>query len=255
MRKKIAAVFLVVSLCTGSQVLAQEHEQEHEHGHVHWGYTGHEGPEHWGGLAEPFSACKDGRNQSPIDIVPNLDADLSPLTITYIPGGSEIINNGHSIQVNYTAGSTLTLDGQVFELKQFHFHTPSENTINGESFPMEAHFVHADKDGNLAVLALMFKEGTANKELAKAWAQMPQAVGGQESLHQTVDAAALLPANQGYYRFNGSLTTPPCSEGVHWIVLKESAQASKEQIAQFSKVIGVPNNRPVQPVNARIVVE
>ncbi len=222
---------------------------------THWGYSGHEGPEYWGDLLPEYSPCSKGRNQSPIDLTQMINGDLPPIKIDYQPGGNEVINNGHTIRVNYKDGSTITVDGQTFELKQFHFHSPSENIIQGKSFPMEAHFVHADANGNLAVIALMFEKGKKNTELEKAWAHMPGDSHTKSALKASLSADALLPKDRSYYRFNGSLTTPPCSEGVRWLVMKSTALASREQIEKFVGVMGHPNNRPVQPANARMVIE
>jgi carbonic anhydrase len=222
---------------------------------VHWDYTGDIGPEHWGELDPKYSACKEGKNQSPVNLTGMIEGDLLPITINYQSGGNEILNNGHAIQVNYKPGSTITVNGHKFELKQFHFHSPSENTIEGHSYPMEAHFVHADKEGNLAVIAVMFKTGKKNMELEKAWAHMPENTSDKNTLPKSLDASSLLPHNHDYYRFNGSLTTPPCSEGVWWLVMKYFDTASKDQIDKFSSVMGHPNNRPVQPVNARVILK
>lgn len=221
----------------------------------HWTYSGHAGPAHWAELSPAFATCGAGRNQSPVDLTNMIEGELAPITFSYQAGGNEVVNNGHTIQVNYRPGSTISLDGHRFELKQFHFHAPSENTINGESFPMEAHFVHADKDGNLAVVALMFKEGNENSELAKAWSKMPRHAGDKAMLSSVADANSLLPADRDYYRFNGSLTTPPCSEGVYWLVMKQPVSASEKQLEQFAHVMHHANNRPVQPLNARMVVK
>jgi carbonic anhydrase len=222
---------------------------------THWGYSGHEGPEHWGELDPRYSACSEGKNQSPVNLTEMIESDLSPITINYQSGGNEILNNGHTIQVNYKPGSTIIVNGHGFELKQFHFHSPSENTIEGHSYPMEAHFVHSDKEGNLAVIAVMFETGEKNEELEKAWAHMPESAGGKNALPNSVDANILLPHNQDYYRFNGSLTTPPCSEGVWWLVMKYFDTASKEQIDKFAHTMHHPNNRPVQSVNARAILK
>lgn len=227
----------------------------HAGGGAHWGYSGPEGPEHWGSLSPDYVACSTGRNQSPVDVSHTIEADLADIGFQYQAGGREVVNNGHTIQVNYAPGSSIALDGHVFELKQFHFHSPSENRIAGISYPLEAHFVHADQDGNLAVVAVMFSEGPANDALAAAWAQMPEQAGGTNTLEAAVAAADLLPANHGYYRFNGSLTTPPCSEGVWWLVMKQPVSASKAQIEQFSHVMHHANNRPVQPLNARPILQ
>ncbi|HFS85138.1 MAG TPA: carbonate dehydratase, partial [Epsilonproteobacteria bacterium] len=187
---------------------------------AHWGYTGHEGPDAWGSLSPKYKTCSEGQNQSPINVVSSMDADLEALTLDYQAPSTELLNNGHTVQLNFAPGSTLTIDGVAFELKQFHFHTPSENNIEGKSYPLEAHFVHLDKEGNIAVLALMFEEGEENADLAKIWSKMPKSGGDKHALALTDIAKTLLPSNLDYYRFNGSLTTPPCTEGVRWLVLK-----------------------------------
>ncbi|GAB6063462.1 carbonic anhydrase [Deferrisoma palaeochoriense] len=221
----------------------------------HWGYEGHEGPAHWEELSPEFWACGKGKNQSPVDLRGFIEAGLAPLEISYAEAPLAVVNNGHTIQVNYPAGSTLTVDGRTFVLKQFHFHAPSENTVEGKSFPLEAHFVHADDQGNLAVLALLFEQGEENPELAKIWAHMPASAGSQASPEGvSVRADALLPASRDYYRYNGSLTTPPCTEGVLWLVLKTPATVSAEQVEAFRHVMHHDNNRPVQPLNARAVL-
>jgi len=222
---------------------------------AHWGYEGAEGPSHWAELSSEFDTCATGKNQSPINLTHMVKGDLPALKINYAKGGQQIVNNGHTVQVNYTPGSTLEVDGHTYELKQFHFHTPSENNIEGESFPMEAHFVHADKDGNLAVVAVMFKIGDFNPELEKAWSQMPAMAGDQQQLKHVVSAANLLPKDHNYMRFSGSLTTPPCTEGVSWFVMKGYDTASKEQIEHFAHTMHHNNNRPLQAMNARVVVQ
>ena len=221
----------------------------------HWGYTGEAGPENWSKLDAKFAMCGEGRNQSPIDLANLVKADLKPLTFEYKAGATDIVNNGHTIQVNCEAGSFLTVDGHPFELKQFHFHSPSENRIRGRAFPLEGHLVHADKDGNLAVIAVMFEQGAANPLLGKLWGRMPAKDGEKIALPAGLSVTQMLPAGHDYYRYNGSLTTPPCTEGVWWLVLKRPATVSKAQIEQFSKTLGFANNRPVQPLNARPVLE
>ena len=223
-------------------------------GGTHWGYSGHEGPEHWAELSPKFATCSSGKSQSPINLSGFIEADLKPIKFDYKGGGTEILNNGHTIQVNYAPGSHITVDGHDFELKQFHFHAPSENHINGKSYPLEGHFVHADQDGHLAVVAVMFVEGQENKTIAQAWDQMPEHAGDKHEVSR-IAAEGLLPSNRDYYRFNGSLTTPPCSEGVWWLVLKEVVSVSQAQIKKFSHVMHHPNNRPVQAVNGRPVLQ
>ena len=219
----------------------------------HWDYEGAEGPEHWGEIDPNFETCRSGTSQSPIDIHDTVDADLPPLEIHYAVGGRDEVNNGHSIQINYEPGSTITLGGHDYQLKQFHFHTPSENHVEGHAFPLEAHLVHADDKGNLAVIAVMFEAGAHNQALADAWQDMPETPHTHHLLLTRASAAALLPANHDYYRFDGSLTTPPCSEGVAWLVMKQPLTVSQEQIDHFAKVMGHPNNRPIQALNGRVV--
>jgi carbonic anhydrase len=153
------------------------------------------------------------------------------------------------------SGSTVVIDDITFELKQFHFHAPSENHIEGKSFPLEGHFVNLDKDGNIAVLAIMFEEGEENKDLAKFWNSMPTKAGEIQNLKLSKIANLLLPKEKHYYRFNGSLTTPPCTEGVRWFVFKEALSISKEQIEKFHEIMHGDNNRPIQPIDARIIVD
>jgi carbonic anhydrase len=221
----------------------------------HWGYLGEAGPSNWGKLDAKFAMCALGRNQSPIDIAGPINAELTALKLDYKAGATDIVNNGHTVQINYASGSHLTVDGRTFELKQFHFHAPGENKVNGKQFPLEGHLVHADKDGNLAVIAVMFQEGAAHAQLAKFWEKMPVKAGGSNRLGAGLDVSPLLPSERGYFRFNGSLTTPPCSEGVWWLVLKNPVSISKAQIEQFSKAVGFANNRPIQPVHARPVLQ
>jgi len=239
----VVSMLSVVAACSGP-VLAQHH----------WGYSGEGAPANWHKLDPKFAVCASGKNQSPIDLGGTIKAELAPLKIAYQAGSSEILNNGHTVQVNYAPGSSLVVDERTFELKQFHFHAPSENRINGKQFPLEGHLVHADKEGNLAVIAIMFEEGAANAVLANLWEKMPAKPGSKSALSSGPNAAQLLPVSREYYRFNGSLTTPPCSEGVRWLVMKSPVTASKAQVQQFSKTLGFANNRPIQPVNARPVL-
>jgi carbonic anhydrase len=220
----------------------------------HWGYAGEAGPENWSKLDPKFVLCTMGRNQSPIDLAGFVEAELAPLAFDYKSTATEIVNNGHTVQVNLAPGSSLKVAGRRFELKQFHFHAPSENRVAGRQFPLEAHLVHADDDGNLAVVAVMFASGNANPGLAKLWPVIP-ARDAKSALPAGISAASLLPAKRDYYRFSGSLTTPPCSEGVWWLVIKQPASVSKAQVDAFSKAIGFANNRPLQAVNARAVLK
>jgi carbonic anhydrase len=245
MNTELAAVVLAcVSLSAVAPAMAQHH----------WGYSGHEGPRNWGKLDPKFAACAIGKNQSPVNLPSFKKGQQKPVEFDYKGGASEILNNGHTIEIEYREGSSLILDGHTYELKQFHFHAPSENTINGKHFPLEGHLVHADKDGHLAVVAILFNEGPANPLIASLWQGIPSKVGEKHELPEPLNAVQLLPSDREYYRFAGSLTTPPCSEGVTWLVVRKPVTASKEQIAAFSKAVGFANSRPVQPLNARRVL-
>ena len=251
----LTAAALLMGGCAAKHTQEKSaHPVHNAHATHHWGYEGAYGPEHWGDLEEKFFICKEGKNQSPVDITGARAVEKKHIGFRYFIGGDDVVYNGHAVQVNYRPGSTVSIDGHIFELKQFHFHTPSENTIDGKHFPMEAHFVHADKNGNLAVLALMFEEGANNPELDKILQVLSKKEGEDRKLLHPANASALMPMDVDYYRYNGSLTTPPCSEGVVWIVFKKTVTASPAQIRAIRDEIGHPNNRPVQPINARVIL-
>jgi len=218
-----------------------------EKGHPHWGYSGAEGPEHWGG------ACHTGKSQSPIDIDHLVDRDLPPLDFQYHDGGYRVVNNGHAVQVDFKPGSQITVDGRHFTLKQVHFHAPSENTIDGKRYPLEAHLVHADAKGQLAVVAVMFEDGADNAWLEGVEPNVPAKSDSEKPLAKAISAYSLLPNDRDYYRFSGSLTTPPCTEGVRWLVLKHPVTASAQEIERLHAAIGHDNARPVQLLNDRVV--
>lgn len=225
-------------------------------GRNHWGYTGHSGPAHWADLNSQFTACKSGTRQSPIDInrAQLLVAKLTDIRFDYRTISPEIVNNGHTIQINYVNDSIMSVNNEQFGLAQFHFHTPSENTVDGKAYDMEMHLVHKNAKGELAVVGVFFKKGQHNAELEKIWANLPSDAGEKKTLADTrLNAVDLLPKNRTYVHFNGSLTTPPCSEGVNWFVMNEPVEASVDQIARFSKLIG-QNARPVQRLNNRFII-
>lgn len=224
---------------------------------VHWGYSGHEGPEYWGEISEQYAMCKEGKNQSPVNIdsVHLTKAELQPLEVDYNAIGTDFLNNGHTVQVNFKEGSSITVDGKVFKLKQFHFHTPSENEIDSKHFPMEAHLVHVADDGELAVVAVMIEEGAKNAFMHDLAKHIPHKAQEDLSLTDTaINAKSLLPEDKSYYRFSGSLTTPPCTEGVLWLVMKHPVQANVEDLHTFESVLG-HNNRPVQATHARTILQ
>lgn len=216
-----------------------------------WHYEGAHGVEHWG---EQFETCGEGLNQSPVNITETLSAKLAPLHIDYQGQVSELINNGHTIQANVSGQNTLDIEGETFTLKQFHFHTPSENTIKGKQFPLEVHFVHASSQGQLAVIAAMFETGPrGNATLGNLLNSLPE-TGETRIPGATINPADLLPRERDYYRFSGSLTTPPCTEGVRWYVLKEPQASSPAQTTALHEIMG-DNARPVQPLNARVILQ
>jgi carbonic anhydrase len=228
----------------------------------HWGYGAEHPPAEWGGLCPEFAACGSGRSQSPIDITAASTASLAQFTTSYRPAQlrivhhehhADVVNNGHSVQVNYPGESTLTADGTAFTLLQYHFHSPSEHTLEGEHFPMEMHLVHRSADGKLAVLAAFLAEGEHNPAFEPVWQHLPQEKGVEVHLeHVEVDVDMLLPEDRTTYRYDGSLTTPPCTEGVRWFVLAQPVDLSPGQIAAFRAVLH-GNNRPLQPLNGREV--
>ncbi len=222
-----------------------------------WGYVGDLGPAHWGDLAHEYFMCKVGKNQSPVDIssAALVEAELAPISFHYhYQVSGKIVNNGHTIMVVPEGESYIEVDGKKFYLKQFHFHTPSEHTVQGKYYLLELHFVHQAKDGQLAVVGVVFDEGQAHPEIAKLWKEAPRHEG-KKALSGKVDMASLLPSDRDYYRYSGSLTTPPCSEGVIWLFMKKSLTISAAQAAELEKILGFKNNRPVQPINARKILK
>ncbi len=223
-------------------------------GGVHWTYEGHGGPENWGVLSPEFATCSTGKNQTPINITDTVEAELFPLDLKYNAVPLDIVNNGHTVQVNYAPGSTLSFNGITFDLLQFHFHTPSENHIEGNSFLMEAHLVHKNGSGGLGVVGVTFDAGEENPFIAKIWEHLPAKSGDHNKVNYVqLNVADMLPVSKDYYRFNGSLTTPPCSEGVLWLMMKNSVTVSSEQVLKIHRIMG-DNNRPLQPVNARPIL-
>jgi carbonic anhydrase len=217
----------------------------------HWSYSGHDGPEHWGDLSSKFHACSTGRSQSPIDIT-RIGGSTDGIVTSYGPTAVDLVNNGHTIQQNYEPGSTMISEGNEYELLQFHFHSPSEHTIEGKYFPLEMHLVHKDAEGRLAVVGVMFNEGRENPDLASLWEHMPESANTSYGSSDLVNASNLLPSSLSFVRYNGSLTTPPCSEGVRWHVVTEPLEASAAQIDKFLSVVQ-ENNRPVQARNQRLL--
>lgn len=228
--------------------------RELDYSHVHWAYSGAGAPEHWGKL--PGGAmCGIGKRQSPIDIRGGIKVDLEPIRFDYRPTQFRIVDNGHTVQITVGEGSSITVMGRTYALEQFHFHRPSEERVNGKSFDMVAHFVHRDLDNHLAVIAVLMDRGSEHPQLQTLWNHMPLETGMELTPpNVAIDLAKLLPEKREYYTYMGSLTTPPCSENVLWMVLKEPILVSPEQIAIFARLY--PNNaRPVQASNDRLIKE
>ncbi len=220
---------------------------------AHWSYEGPEGPQNWGQLSSDFTICARGANQSPVDLVAHINADLPQLDFDYARPGVKEINTGHAIQEQVNPGNYVTFMGQRYELKQFHFHSPSEHTITGQSFPMEVHLVHQDEANNFLVVGLVFKEGERN-ELMDALPSFRKQ-RGEDPYGDPIDYNDLITDRGDYFLYNGSLTTPPCTEGVQWVVIKKPIIASAEQIQHYHDLLGFDNNRPVQPRNSRLILE
>jgi carbonic anhydrase len=231
-----------------------------DHGEVHWAYNGDEGPEHWAELAPEFSACADGREQSPIDL-----SDATPVTGEQFERASgdfavelqhratvlDLIDNGHTIQVTPLADIGMMIDGVRYGLAQYHFHAPSEHAIDGRRFPLEAHFVMSNADGELAVLGMLYEEGEHAREFDLIIASLPQSDGEARHLEDLdLDLEELKPIPERVYAYRGSLTTPPCSEGVRWFVGADPETMSAGQLEVLSLHLH-DNARPLQPRGGR----
>jgi len=220
----------------------------------HWSYSGETGPEHWASEDPAYATCGIGKSQSPVDITSVQTRQLPAIEFDYRTTALHVTDTGHSMQVNYEPGSAITIDGERYELQQFHFHVPSEERVHGRTYSMSAHLVHRNAQGQLAVVAVLLKQGKSNAFLKLIFDNLPMAGTPESSVPGgTLNLADFLPAKHGYYSYDGSLTTPPCSEHVRWLVLKAPVEISAAQIQQSAK--HYPRNaRPVQPLNGRVVV-
>lgn len=245
-----AFISLILTLAIGS--FGYQNASASEKAHPHWAYEGEGGPADWGHISKEYKACSEGKNQSPIDIKGAKEEDLSDISVNYKPSKLDIINNGHTVQVNYDKGSVATIDGVEYDLVQFHFHAPSEHTVDGKPFPIENHLVHKNAKGELAVIGVLIEEGAENPAYSDVMKNLPAKADSKKTVDVEVDAGALLPKDMTFFRYSGSLTTPPCSEGVKWSVLKTPVQLSKAQIDAFKSIFKM-NARPIQPVNEREV--
>ncbi|HBG30618.1 carbonic anhydrase [Candidatus Macondimonas diazotrophica] len=225
----------------------------------HWDYVenGPYGPSQWGALSSAYETCRSGHSQSPVDVERPVSAALHPLDWHYVPMPAQIVNTGHAMQIS-PAGEqdeSFVLDGHRYHLQQIHFHAPSEHHIKGHAFPLEAHFVHQDEAGHLAVVAVLFDSGPSLPILESLWPAMPEEAGATLDAGRLIDPRELLPQSRGYFRLSGSLTTPPCSEGVLWLILKSHPTVASTQVARLAQLVGGHNNRPIQPRHGRDILE
>ncbi len=218
-----------------------------------WGYHGPLGPQNWASLSEEYTACGDGKQQSPIDITGYDEGDAEPISFSYDTDATAVRNDGKAVYVDYAPGSTLSVGRRTFELKSGHIHSPSEHRMDGVSLAAELHLVHTDADGQMAVAALLFRLGEPSPTVQAILDAAP-AVGGTVRGNTTLNAGGYTPGELGYYRYDGSLTTPPCSEPVEWYVLREPKTISPEQVADLQALSSGPNNRPIQPESTRVIV-
>lgn len=225
------------------------------HGHdVHWGYDGPEGPQAWGQIKPEFSSCATGQRQSPIDIQDGLPLELQPISFDYHAGSFSVLDNGHTVQVIVPPGNAISVGGRRYELLQFHFHRPAEERVRGQAFDMDVHLVHKDVDGRLAVVAVLLERGNAHALIQAVWNALPLEKNVAEQATTQIDPAALLPEDRRYFTYMGSLTTPPCTEGVLWLVLKQPVQLSPQQVGIFARLYPM-NARPIQQTSGRLIKE
>jgi len=220
----------------------------------HWDYAGPGGPDRWAALKPEFSACSRGARQSPIDIRDGIKVELDPVQFDYRASGFRVIDNGHTVQVDVAAGNSIEVQGRRYELQQFHFHRPSEERIDGRQFDMVAHLVHKAADGRLAVVAVLLEAGSGHPVVQAVWNNLPLEKGEPVAARANLDLTRLLPEDRGYYTYMGSLTTPPCSEGVLWMVMRRPVPVSAEQIGIFARLYPM-NARPIQSAAGRLIKE
>ncbi len=218
-------------------------------------FSGETGPAYWSDLDSEYWLASNGKNQSPINIVTSnsVEIDLPDVQFFYEASALELENNGHTIEATPIAGSYIDIGGVIYNLMQFHFHSLSEHTINGRQFPLEGHFVHKNSNGDLAVIGVLIEAGEENENFKAIWEHIPAEADETYDLDVEINPNDLLPEDRRSYQYSGSLTTPPCSEGVRWFVLRETAQMSEAQLNKFAAIYN-HNYRPVQAVNARQIL-
>lgn len=251
-RKPSAAVLAAVEAHRADKKAPDGHGGAGGHA-AHWAYNGDTGPAAWGGLKPEFALCSNGKRQSPIDIRGGIAVDLEPVQFDYRPTGFNVVDNGHTVQVNLGGGNTIQVAGRRYELVQFHFHRPSEERVNGRQYDMSLHLVHKDPEGRLAVVGLLLDRAAAPQPVVQSvWNNLPLEKGEEQPAPGPLDLTRLLPDDKAYYTYMGSLTTPPCSEGVLWMVMRQPVAVSQAQIDIFARLYPM-NARPVQSVAGRLI--
>ncbi len=256
-------IFLTFSFFLAQSVLSAEKTQQPSNTqqkslkgpHAHWDYLGVENPSHWGMLSKEYQTCETGNRQSPINITMAHHGDHhQKLEFHYQTSQLHEMNNGHTIQVSHVSGCRVDLNDRKYKLRQFHFHAPSEHHIEGKAFPMEMHLVHQDNDGHILVIAVMMETDATQPVLRKLWKWLPEQREKEVSIPLELSLTEILPTNTHHFTYSGSLTTPPCTEGVQWIVLKEPMHVTQQDVDQFVHIIG-HNARPIQPLRHRHIHE
>jgi carbonic anhydrase len=236
-------------LAAGSAIAAAGHG-----GAAHWAYQGPAGPQTWGGLKAEFSLCSSGQRQSPIDIRGGLAVDLDPVKFSYTDSRFGVIDNGHTVQANIAPGNSIEIGGKRYDLVQFHFHRPSEERIDGRQFEMSVHLVHKDDMGKLAVVGILVDKGPPQGAIQKVWNSLPLEKGEEAAARMPLNLEDMLPTDRRYFTYMGSLTTPPCSEDVRWVVMRQPVTMSPDQIELFARMYPM-NARPVQQASGRRILQ
>jgi carbonic anhydrase len=245
-REQAAAVALATLAATpAAPVFAQSNT---------WAYDGDTGPANWGKINASWTKCGTGNRQSPIDLRDGMKVDLEQIAFDYRSSGFNVIDNGHTIQVGVGLGNYITVQNRTYELQQFHFHRPSEEKINGRGTEMVVHLVHKDGEGNVAIIAVLLERGAPNGMIQTVWNNLPLEKNQAVTPVVALDVNDILPKKRDYFTFMGSLSEPPCTEGVLWLVMKQPMPASPAQMALFSRLYPL-NARPIQPGGGRVVKE
>jgi carbonic anhydrase len=253
----VAVILLIVIIYVDKAVTPESSAFEKEQTNSHWSYEGENGPSFWGDLDTEFAVCKEGVNQSPINIFTEAAKSSNKnqnINLNYKPTTLTLVNNGHTIQATPNQlNNELNIGGTQYILQHFHFHAKSEHQLDGEHYPVELHLVHKSAEGKLAVLGVMVNEGNELNSLSTIWDELPQTSSNEISTEHKISIDKLVPENKSRYEYSGSLTTPPCTEGVYWIIFQEPIEMSKVQINLFTNLFPT-NNRPVQSTGGREIL-